>query len=84
MTTPVVGRSLTQVAFSEAKRNWPFVAGFGVTLSLVFTLATSLDREYCHALTFFSFFFGALIFEPRSRVAVRVLGYNFRKVAVRA
>ena len=44
MVAPVVGRPLSQVAFSEAKRNWPFVFGFGVTFALVFKLSASLDR----------------------------------------
>lgn len=46
MVTPVVGRPLTQVVFSEAKRNWPFVFGFGVTLAIVTKLSMSLDRQY--------------------------------------
>eukprot|EP00897_Mesotaenium_endlicherianum_P002308 jgi/Mesen1/2104/ME000151S01373 len=40
-----VGRPLTQVAVSEAKRNWPFVFGFGVTLSLVVKLSLGLKPE---------------------------------------
>uniref|UniRef100_A0A7I3ZDH7 Uncharacterized protein n=1 Tax=Physcomitrium patens TaxID=3218 RepID=A0A7I3ZDH7_PHYPA len=45
MVVPVVGRPLSQVVFSEAKRNWPFVFGFGVTFTLVAKLSASLDRE---------------------------------------
>ncbi|KAL2631417.1 hypothetical protein R1flu_016103 [Riccia fluitans] len=45
MTSPVIGRPLIQVAATEAKRNWPFVFGFGLTLSLVFKLSTSLKSE---------------------------------------
>nr|PNR56876.1 hypothetical protein PHYPA_003868 [Physcomitrium patens] len=46
MVVPVVGRPLSQVVFSEAKRNWPFVFGFGVTFTLVAKLSASLDRKY--------------------------------------
>lgn len=45
MAVPVVGRPLTQVVLSEAKRNWPFVVGFGITFGLIFKLNASLDRE---------------------------------------
>jgi hypothetical protein len=45
MVTPVVGRPLTQVALSEARRNWPFVFGFAVTTGLIIKLSTSLDRK---------------------------------------
>ncbi|KAG0554600.1 hypothetical protein KC19_12G103900 [Ceratodon purpureus] len=48
MVAPVVGRPLTQVAIAEAKRNWPFVFGFGVTFSLVYKLSASLDPEEAH------------------------------------
>ncbi|KAG6557939.1 hypothetical protein Mapa_000117 [Marchantia paleacea] len=43
--TAVVGRPLIKVAAAEAKRNWPFVVGFGVTLSVVFKLSASLKPE---------------------------------------
>lgn len=45
MVTPVVGRPFSQVVFSEAKRNWPFMFGFAVTFTLVAKLSASLDRE---------------------------------------
>jgi hypothetical protein len=45
MVTPVVGRPLTQVALSEARRNWPFVFGFAFTTGLIIKLSTSLDRK---------------------------------------
>jgi hypothetical protein len=47
MVATVVGRPLLQVAFNEAKRNWPFMFSFGVTLALVFKLSASLDHESC-------------------------------------
>ncbi|CAK9224480.1 unnamed protein product [Sphagnum tenellum] len=45
MVTPVVGRPLTQVALSEARRNWPFVFGFAFTTGLIIKLSTSLDPK---------------------------------------
>jgi len=48
MVTPVIGRPLTQVVFSEAKRNWPFVFGFAVTITLVAKLSASLDPKEAH------------------------------------
>ncbi|CAM6123139.1 unnamed protein product [Calypogeia fissa] len=40
---PVVGRPITQVIVSEAKRNWPFLAGFGFSAYVVLKLSLSLD-----------------------------------------
>ncbi|KAJ7521572.1 hypothetical protein O6H91_19G060300 [Diphasiastrum complanatum] len=41
----VVGRPLAKVALQEARRNWPFVFGFGVTFGLIFKLSLSLKPE---------------------------------------
>ncbi|KAG0617848.1 hypothetical protein M758_4G020000 [Ceratodon purpureus] len=48
MVAPVVGRPLSQVLVSEAKRNWPFVVGFAVTFTLVAKLSASLDPKEAH------------------------------------
>lgn len=69
MVTPVVGRPFSQVVFSEAKRNWPFMFGFAVTFTLVAKLSASLDRE-CFPV--WSLFLPrvAVIFRPRDALCV--------------
>ena len=39
------GESFGKVALKEARRNWPFVLGFGVTLSLVLKMSLGLTRK---------------------------------------
>ena len=39
------GESFGRVAIKEARRNWPFVTGFGVTLALVLKMSLGLTRK---------------------------------------
>lgn len=65
MTPPtLVGRPLTQLAISEAKRNWPFVVGFGVTFALILKLSASLGRECLLSLYLFKFSFQNFLVNP--------------------
>lgn len=42
---PVLGRPLGQLAWQEAKRNWPFLVGFAVTLTGVTKLSMMLPSK---------------------------------------
>lgn len=52
---PVLGRPLGQLAFAEAKRNWPFLLGFAVTLTGVVQLSLALPSELFSILAAFAF-----------------------------
>ena len=38
-------QSIGKLALSEAKRNWPFVCGFGVTLAVIWKVSAGLSRK---------------------------------------